>query len=175
MLALRTAAPRPPNGVRGRHLERLLRASTQQVLRTFTAKKREVEISEQVKDHIMDSYAENYEALVKGRELGATKTTISVDAGEYTINISEALEWFEAISPGEHFEVLSLHFGEADPELSFSGEIAEEYAGLVTDSWRKLLQVRQNPALFEPDEATNLATKLINDLMNYAGISEKQA
>ena len=123
----------------------------------------------------MQSYADSHEALVKGRELGATKVTLSVDAGEYTVNISEALEWFENISPGEGFEVLSLHFGKADPELSFSGEIVEDFAPLVTDSWRKLLQVRQNPSSVEPTEVINMSTKLINDLMNYAGISEKQA
>ena len=55
MLALRTAAPRPPDGVRGRHLERLLRASTQQVLRTFTAKKREVEISDRTRGNRMNT------------------------------------------------------------------------------------------------------------------------
>ena len=123
----------------------------------------------------MESYADSHEAMVKGREIGATKVTISVDAGEYTVNISEALEWFENISPGEGFEVLSLHFGEADPELSFSGEIADDFAPLVTDSWRKLLELRQHPILASSNEAINQATKLINDLMSYAGISEKQA
>lgn len=29
----------------------------------------------------MGSYADSHEAMVKGRELGATKVTISVDAG----------------------------------------------------------------------------------------------
>ena len=123
----------------------------------------------------MESYADTYEVMVNGQSIGATKATISTDAGEYTVNITEALEWLENISPGEGFEVLSLHFGEADPELSFSDEIADDFAPLVTDSWRKLMRVRQNPSLFEPDEVINLSTRLINDLMDYAGISEKQA
>lgn len=56
------------------------------------------------------TYADNYELLTLAQRAKANSVTIGLDAGEFRVPVHEALEEFDAIAPGEYFQVISINF-----------------------------------------------------------------
>lgn len=56
------------------------------------------------------TYTDNYELLTLAERAKAVSVLIGVDAGEFRVPVSEALQEFHTISPGEYFQVISINF-----------------------------------------------------------------
>ena len=54
--------------------------------------------------------------LRQAESIGATHAKIDLDMGEVTMTISEALEAYTHMAPGEGFEVLAVYFKDEDME-----------------------------------------------------------
>lgn len=52
------------------------------------------------------TYAESYEKLQQAKRDGAAEIRIEINEGEFTVTIDEALEAFNALAPGEWFEIV---------------------------------------------------------------------
>lgn len=56
------------------------------------------------------TYATSYELLTQAELAKADSVTIGLDAGEFRVPVSEALQEFHTIAPGEYFQVISINF-----------------------------------------------------------------
>lgn len=56
------------------------------------------------------TYADNYELLILAKNSRAHSVTLRLDDGEFRTPVSEALQEFFTISPGEYFQVISINF-----------------------------------------------------------------
>ena len=56
------------------------------------------------------TYADNYELLLLAERTKADSVTIEVDPGEFRLPVSEAMDYFDGIAPGEYFQVISINF-----------------------------------------------------------------
>ena len=56
------------------------------------------------------TYADNHELLLLAESSQANSVTIEVDPGEFRLPVSEAMDYFDEIAPGEYFQVISINF-----------------------------------------------------------------